>query len=70
MSPSAELPLLLVRGGQSDVQDAESIVDMRRLLHQTKELTVAGSGHLIVCDNGDAFNEGVLAFIRRQMKTA
>jgi pimeloyl-ACP methyl ester carboxylesterase len=67
MAPSVTVPLLLVRGGDSDVVDADSIAETKRLLPQTEVFEVAGAGHMIVGDKNDAFNEGVLTFIAREM---
>lgn len=59
------VPTLLVRGGQSDIVDDESVADMRRLVPQTEVFDVPGAGHMVAGDRNDAFNEGVFSFLCR-----
>lgn len=59
------VPTLLVRGGQSDIVDDESVAEIRRLVPQTEVFDVPGAGHMVAGDRNDAFNEGVLAFLAR-----
>lgn len=65
MSNRVTVPTLLVRGGQSDIVDDESVAQMRRLVPQTEVFEVSGAGHMVAGDRNDAFNEGVLAFLAR-----
>ncbi|MFZ2996602.1 alpha/beta fold hydrolase [Sphingobium sp.] len=67
MASSVTLPVLLVRGGASDVVDAEAVTGARKLLPQLEVLEVPGAGHMIVGDQNDAFNAGVLDFVGRYM---
>jgi len=65
VSDRVTVPTLLVRGGQSDIVDDESVAEMRRLVPQTEVFEVPGAGHMVAGDRNDAFNEGVLAFLSR-----
>jgi len=57
--------VLLIRGGFSDIVTDEEVAEMRRLVPQTEVFDVAGAGHMVAGDRNDAFNEGVLTFLRR-----
>jgi pimeloyl-ACP methyl ester carboxylesterase len=59
------VPTLLVRGGQSDIVDDQSVADMRRLVPQTEVFEVPGAGHMVAGDRNDAFNEGIFSFLAR-----
>ena len=65
VSAGVTLPTLLVRGGQSDIVDDDSVAEMRRLVPQTEVFDVPGAGHMIAGDRNDAFNEGLLGFLDR-----
>ncbi len=60
-------PVLLVRGGKSDVVDDAGVAQLRQLLPRAEVFSVAGAGHMLVGDRNDAFNAGMLHFIRRHM---
>jgi pimeloyl-ACP methyl ester carboxylesterase len=65
VSSRVTLPVLLIRGGFSDIVTDEEVAEMRRLVPQTEVFDVAGAGHMVAGDRNDAFNEGVLTFLRR-----
>jgi pimeloyl-ACP methyl ester carboxylesterase len=65
VSGRVTVPTLLVRGGQSDIVDDQSVAEMRRLVPQTEIFEVPGAGHMVAGDRNDAFNEGVIAFLDR-----
>ena len=65
VSAGVNLPTLLVRGGQSDIVDDDSVAEMRKLVPQTEVFEVPGAGHMIAGDRNDAFNEGLLGFLAR-----
>ena len=67
ISHNVTIPTLLVRGGRSDVVDDEGVNQMRALLPQTQVHEVAGAAHMVAGDRNDAFNDGVLAFLRRHL---
>ena len=61
------LPVLLVRGGKSDIVDEEGVAEMQRLVPQTEVYDVAGAGHMIAGDRNDSFSAGLIAFLDRIM---
>lgn len=67
MAGDIDCPILLVRGGSSDVVDDAGVAELQALLPQTEVMSVSGAGHMIVGDRNDAFNSGVIAFISRHM---
>lgn len=60
-----DLPVLLVRGLSSDVVSNAGVASFRRTLPHLELLDVAGAGHMVAGDRNDAFNDGVIAFVRR-----
>ncbi|MBX3595028.1 MAG: alpha/beta hydrolase [Sphingomonas sp.] len=64
VSPAVTAPTLLVRGTDSDVVSDASVAEMKRHVPQTDILEVSGAGHMVVGDRNDAFNDGVLAFLK------
>lgn len=58
-------PTLLVRGMQSDIVTEEGITELRERVPDVEVFDVAGAGHMVAGDRNDAFNEGVLGFLRR-----
>jgi len=67
VAPNVRLPVLLVRGGHSDIVDDAGVEEMRRLVPQTEVFDVAGAGHMVAGDRNDAFNQGVISFLERHM---
>jgi len=67
LAPNITVPVLLVRGGRSDIVDDAGVEHLRRLLPQTEVLAIPAAGHLLVRDQNDAFNAGVLDFVRVHM---
>ncbi|MEJ7935361.1 alpha/beta hydrolase [Sphingobium sp. AN558] len=65
LSHRVSLPLMLLRGGQSDIVDDSSVDMMIEALPQLEIMDVAGVGHMVVGDSNDAFNDGCLDFLRR-----
>lgn len=60
------IPTLLVRGRESDIVGDEGIAEFCRALPSLEVFDVAGAGHMVAGDRNDAFNEGVMAFLRRR----
>lgn len=67
MTTSIDCPLLVVRGGRSDVVDDDGIAEMKRLIPQTQIFNVENAGHMVVGTDNDAFNAGVMDFVRRNL---
>jgi pimeloyl-ACP methyl ester carboxylesterase len=65
VSKRVTVPVLLVRGGRSDVVTDETVADMQQQVPQTEVHVVAGAGHMVAGDRNDAFNDGVIDFLRR-----
>lgn len=61
------VPVLLVRGQQSDVVDDAGIEEFRLKLPQLEVVSVAGAGHMVAGDRNDAFNRSVIGFLRRHV---
>jgi pimeloyl-ACP methyl ester carboxylesterase len=58
-----DLPVQLVRGGESDVVSDSGVDDLRDALPQLEVFDVAGAGHMVAGDRNDLFNEGVINFL-------
>ncbi len=59
------IPVQLVRGGESDVVNDSGVDDLRTALPQLEVFDVAGAGHMVAGDRNDVFNSGVLNFLLR-----
>jgi pimeloyl-ACP methyl ester carboxylesterase len=62
-------PILIVRGGQSDVVSRNGTNALRAYFPQTEILEVAGAGHMIAGDRNDEFNIGILQFLVKHFST-
>lgn len=67
VSSRVTIPTLLIRGGQSDIVDDAGVAEMRRLVPQTEVCEIPAAGHMIAGDSNDAFNDSMLAFLKRHM---
>ena len=67
VSGNVRIPTLLVKGGHSDIVDEDGVAQMQRLVPQTEVWDVPEAGHMVAGDRNDAFNAGVLAFLRRHL---
>ncbi len=65
VSSRVTLPTLLIRGGFSDIVTDAQIEEMKQLVPQTEFFEVPGAGHMVAGDRNDAFNQGVLGFLRK-----
>lgn len=59
------IPTLLVRGGHSDIVDDAGVAELIRLVPQTEVYDVPEAGHMVAGDRNDAFNDGVITFLKR-----
>ncbi|MEM5518328.1 alpha/beta hydrolase [Henriciella sp. AS95] len=65
---SAEgLPVLLVRGLNSDVVTDQTVEDFRARISSIEVADISGAGHMVAGDKNDAFNEAILRFLKRHM---
>lgn len=55
-------PVLVVRGGASDVVSTETLTHLKEVMPQTQVLNAEG-GHMIVGDDNDTFATGLMAFL-------
>lgn len=67
LSTAQCVPLLLVRGLESDVVNEQGIADLRAVLPSLEIHDVPGAGHMVAGDRNDAFNQGIIAFLQRRV---
>lgn len=58
-----DIPMLLVRGRQSDVLTDAEVEHFRKLVPDARFSDIAGAGHMIAGDRNDAFNGAILDFL-------
>ena len=56
-------PVLLVRGGQSDVVSVENMQEFQQRIPHAQVVDVSGAGHMVAGDRNDIFLEAVLGFL-------
>jgi pimeloyl-ACP methyl ester carboxylesterase len=61
------IPTLLVRGLRSDIVSDAGVAEFRQHLPALEVFDVPGAGHMVAGDRNDAFNNGVLGFLRRHL---
>jgi pimeloyl-ACP methyl ester carboxylesterase len=57
------VPVLLVRGAESDVVSAEIAHEFLAAVPQAELVEVAGARHMVSGDENDAFANAILAFL-------
>lgn len=57
------LPVLVVRGGSSDLLSEQGVANMLKLVPHARRGDVAGAGHMVAGDRNDAFNDAVTEFL-------
>lgn len=67
LSEARDVPVLLVRGQESDVVGDRGVQDLRAVLPALEVHEVAGAGHMVAGDRNDAFNKGVISFLGRHV---
>ena len=60
-----ECPILLVRGGQSDVVSEESVRAFQELVPDSSFVDVSGASHMVAGDRNDVFTDAVSQFLDR-----
>jgi pimeloyl-ACP methyl ester carboxylesterase len=63
ISRSLTIPILLVRGGSSDIVSLESVEAFRRLAPHAEFVDVSGAGHMVAGDKNDVFADAILTFL-------
>jgi pimeloyl-ACP methyl ester carboxylesterase len=61
------LPVLLVRGRQSDVLSEAGARHLQTLVPHARSVDVAGAGHMVAGDRNDVFNDAVVAFLEETL---
>ena len=61
------LPVLLVRGRQSDVLSEAGARNLQALVPHARLVDVAGAGHMVAGDRNDVFNDAVVAFLEETL---
>jgi len=67
---SLTIPVLLVRGGQSDLLSAEGARRFLEVVPDAELVDVEGAGHMIAGDRNDVFNESIVEFLARRAAPA
>lgn len=60
---SLTIPVLLIRGGSSEIVSLENVEAFRKLVPHAKFVDVCGAGHMVAGDNNDVFSDAVLSFL-------
>lgn len=60
-----QMPVLLVRGLNSDVVSDDGVAAFRAIVPRLEVSDVSGAGHMVSGDRNDAFNTGVISFLDR-----
>ena len=61
------LPVLLVRGLNSDVVSDAGVASFRTILPRLEVADVSGAGHMVADDRNDAFNDAVITFLKKHL---
>lgn len=56
-------PILIVRGGESDVLSRETMAHLREALPHVAQAEISGARHMIAGDDNARFNEAILPFL-------
>jgi len=64
---NVRIPTLLMRGLNSDVVTDDGVADVKRRIADLEVFDVVAAGHMIAGDKNDAFNQGLLDFLKRRL---
>ncbi len=64
-----KIPTLLIRGGRSEIVSKQSVSEFLELVPHAEFIDIADAHHMVAGDANDAFNDGVLSFIDRQVSS-
>jgi len=62
-----DIPMLLVRGGQSDVLSEKGARDFLQLCPHNEYVNTAGAAHKVAGDRNDVFGSAVIDFLGRRV---
>ena len=65
---SVAVPMLLVRGGNSDVVGTDEADALLRVAPQAQAIDVAGAGHMVAGDRNDVFSSAVADFLIKNVR--
>lgn len=65
---AVDAPILLVRGGKSDLVTPESVQDFLDQVPDAEFVDVANTGHMVAGDDNDAFTAAVVDFLDRAVQ--
>jgi pimeloyl-ACP methyl ester carboxylesterase len=65
-----DLPLLLVRGLQSDVLSDSSVAHFLQAFPRAEVFDVTGAGHMVAGDSNDVFTRGIVQYMRKCLPVA
>ena len=60
-----EVPILVVRGGRSDVTSDQGVAEFLNAVPHAEHVTVGEAGHMVAGDRNDAFTTAVVGFLGR-----
>lgn len=64
---AGDVPVLLVRGMQSDVVREPGLAELKAALPRLEIFEVSNAGHMVAGDRNDVFNRGMVAFLRSHL---
>jgi pimeloyl-ACP methyl ester carboxylesterase len=67
LDPDTDVPVLLVRGRNSDVVSDSNVEDFRRYLPRAEIYEVPGAGHMVAGDNNEVFARRVSDYLKLHM---
>ena len=65
--PELDLPILLVRGMQSELVDEAAARDFVAQAKHSRYVDIGGAGHMVAGDRNDLFSDAVIAFFEEQV---
>jgi pimeloyl-ACP methyl ester carboxylesterase len=67
LDPDTDVPILLIRGGNSDVVSDSNVEDFRRYLPKAEIYEVPRAGHMVAGDNNEVFARRVGDYLQLHM---
>lgn len=61
--PVEGAPVLIVRGGESNVLSRETMAHLREVLHHVAQAEIPGARHMIAGDDNARFNAAIRTFL-------
>ncbi|MET0379381.1 MAG: alpha/beta hydrolase, partial [Spongiibacteraceae bacterium] len=62
---NVKIPTLLVKGSLSEIVDDAGVEEFKQVLPKGEIVDVKGAGHMVAGDKNNAFDDAVLAFLKR-----